>query len=63
MGLPDPLDRGTDPGIRIRTKMSQIHNTAQEKSPALQTTYRKVFRKVKFLAIFLSGGLIWPSWI
>jgi hypothetical protein len=28
---PDPLDKGTDPGIRIRirirTKMSRIHNT------------------------------------
>ncbi len=31
LGLPDPhpdsLDRGTDPAIRIRTKMSRIHNT------------------------------------
>ncbi len=25
---PDPLFRGTDPGIRIRTKMSWIPNTA-----------------------------------
>jgi hypothetical protein len=25
---PDPLVRGTDPRIRIRTKMSQIPNTA-----------------------------------
>ncbi len=25
---PDPLVRGTDPGIRIRTKMSRIPNTA-----------------------------------
>jgi hypothetical protein len=24
---PDPLDRGKDPGIRIRTKMSWIPNT------------------------------------
>jgi hypothetical protein len=24
---PDPLARGTDPGIRIRTKMSQTPNT------------------------------------
>ncbi len=24
---PDPLVRGTDPGIRIRTKMSRITNT------------------------------------
>jgi hypothetical protein len=27
---PDPLDRGTDPEIRIRTKMSRIHNTGHE---------------------------------
>jgi hypothetical protein len=25
--VPDPLVRGTDPGIRIRTKMSRIPNT------------------------------------
>jgi hypothetical protein len=25
---PDPLDKGTDPRIRIRTKMSRIHNNA-----------------------------------
>ncbi len=25
---PDPLVRGTDPGIRIRSKMSRIPNTA-----------------------------------
>ncbi len=25
---PDPLVRGMDPRIRIRTKMSRIHNTA-----------------------------------
>jgi hypothetical protein len=24
---PDPLVRGTDPGIRIRTKMSRVPNT------------------------------------
>ncbi len=34
LGLPDPLDRGTGPRIRmrirIRTKMSRIHNTASE---------------------------------
>jgi hypothetical protein len=33
LGLPDPLDRGTDPRIRIRirilTKMSRIHSTAR----------------------------------
>jgi hypothetical protein len=27
---PDPLVRGTDPGIRIRTKMSRIPNTARK---------------------------------
>ncbi len=26
---PDQLVRGTDPRIRIRTKMSRIHNTAE----------------------------------
>jgi hypothetical protein len=26
---PDPLVRGTDPAIRIRTKMSRIPNTAK----------------------------------
>ncbi len=30
LGLPDPLDRGTDPRIRIRTKMSRIHNKARK---------------------------------
>jgi hypothetical protein len=28
---PDPLVRGMDPGIRIRTKMSRIPNTASDK--------------------------------
>ncbi len=27
LGLPDSLDRGTDPRIRIRANMSRIHNT------------------------------------
>ncbi len=26
---PDPLDKGTNPRIRIRTKMSLVHNTAK----------------------------------
>jgi hypothetical protein len=34
LGLPDqyadPLDRGTDPRIRIRTKISRIHNTGKK---------------------------------
>jgi hypothetical protein len=29
LGLLDPLDRGTDPRIRNRTKMSRIHNSVQ----------------------------------
>jgi hypothetical protein len=27
LGLPDPLDRGTEPRIRIRVNMPRIHTT------------------------------------
>jgi hypothetical protein len=30
---PDPLERGTDPGIRIRTKMSRNPNTDRDADP------------------------------
>jgi hypothetical protein len=30
LSFPDPLDRGTDSRIRIRTKMSRIHITARQ---------------------------------
>jgi hypothetical protein len=42
---PDPLVRGTDPGIRIRTKISRIPNT---------TNFRKtlIFYNIQYLMIY-----------
>jgi hypothetical protein len=51
---PDPLVRGTDLRLRIRTKMSRIRNTAQnqtERSRNLQGNLQEFF----LIIIFLGG--------
>ena len=46
---PDPLVRGTDPEIRIRTKMSRIPNTASQDVPCLRLSLSlRVLKKKLF---------------
>jgi hypothetical protein len=39
---PDPLVRGTDPRLRIRTKMSRIRNTAQNQTERRRNLQRNL---------------------
>ncbi len=60
LGLPDPLVRGTDPRIRIHTKMSRICNTARSKVLFLVFTVLFNLKTIKFKKIEKTVK-IWPG--
>jgi len=56
---PDPLARGTDPGIRIRLKMSRIPNTAWSNHYGFQ--YSMLLKPLEYLQESPSENSYWPK--